>query len=138
MSSNDMFAHRDQRVATAMGRIAGIVRRYDTVVNTAKDPAAVFIRRRMYRRSDIGRTSQEQRQVIETALCIMQERGLIVTPEPGLAAARTGWWGGGPGAKAGQGHAPASAQAAAVTAAAWATIWRSRPTARGSRNRPLG
>ena len=79
MSSNDMFAHRDPCVAIAMGRIAGIVRRYGTVVNTAKDPAAVFIRRRMYRRSDIGRTSQEQRQVIETALCIMQERGLIVT-----------------------------------------------------------
>lgn len=78
MSSNDMFAHDDPRVATAMGRIAGIIRRYGTVANTAKEPAAVFIRRRMYRRSDIGHNRQDQRKVIEAALYIMQERGLIV------------------------------------------------------------
>lgn len=77
MSSDDMLAHRDPRVATAMGRILGIIRRYGTVVNTTEEPAAVFIRRRMYRRSDIGRTRREQREVIEIALATMQGRGLI-------------------------------------------------------------
>ena len=82
MSSDDMLAHRDPRVATAMGRILGIIRRYGTVVNTTEEPAAVFIRRRMYRRSDIGRTTPRKPGGDAAALAISLGISAIFSPAP--------------------------------------------------------
>lgn len=75
---NGVFAHHNPLIAKAMGRIVGILRRHGSIPDTRERPAARFIRKKMFRRTEFGKQPHEQLSVIRRAIEELWNRGIIV------------------------------------------------------------
>ncbi len=94
MSKSIAFRPTEAMLAIATGRILGIAQRYNGIPNTDDEPAVNFIRRRMFRKCDIGKCRAQQDVVIQMALDGLQEKDLLKASryrlEIGLAVPTTG------------------------------------------------
>lgn len=68
MPKSKVFRPTEEMLAIATSRILGIAQRYNGIPNTETEPAATFIRRRMFRKCDIGSRRAQQNIVIEMTL----------------------------------------------------------------------